>query len=83
MYAGTDPVTGRDHYLTEVAPPGTDAEKEAERARTRLLSQVDEQRNPRTKAMVGELLDATSSSSMSTERPGRGTGGSRRTTSSR
>jgi integrase len=43
--------------LVEVIPPGPDAARLAEQARTRLLSQVDEQRNPRTKATVNQLLD--------------------------
>lgn len=44
-------------YLTEVVPPGPRAGHEAERIRTRMLSQVDERRNPRTRATVGQLLD--------------------------
>jgi hypothetical protein len=31
--------------------------KDAEKARTRLLSQVDEQRSPRTRATVNQMLD--------------------------
>ena len=50
VYSGYDPVTGRRHYLTETMPAGPDAAKLAEKARTRLLGQVDERRNPRTKA---------------------------------
>jgi hypothetical protein len=53
VYAGRDPVTGRQRYLAEtVATPD-----EAERTLTRLLHQVDEQRNPNTRATVGHLLD--------------------------
>jgi hypothetical protein len=55
--AGTDPITGRRHTLDEIIPPGPDAAKLAEKARTRLLAQVDEQRNARTKATVNQLLD--------------------------
>lgn len=57
MFAGYDPVTKRRHYLKEVVPAGPTAEKEAERVRTRLLNQVDEQRNPRTSATVNQLMD--------------------------
>ncbi len=57
VYAGLDPLTKRRNYLTEVIPPGPKAEAEAERARTRLLNQVDEQRNPRTRATVNQLMD--------------------------
>jgi integrase len=57
VYGGIDPVTGRRHYLTEIIPPGPRAAKDAEKTRTRLMSQVDEQRNPRTRATVNQLLD--------------------------
>jgi integrase len=57
IYAGLDPLTKRRHDLIEIIPPGPDAAREAEKARTRLLSQVDERRNPRTKATVNQLLD--------------------------
>src|ERR671910_3769470 len=57
VYAGSDPVTGKRHDLTELVPPGPKAAAEAEKVRTRLLSQVDERRNPRTKATVNQLLD--------------------------
>src|SRR4051794_7862285 len=57
VYAGSDPLTGKRHDLTEVVPPGPRAAAEAEKARTRLLNQVDERRNPRTKATVNQLLD--------------------------
>ncbi|MEU0157235.1 tyrosine-type recombinase/integrase [Micromonospora fulviviridis] len=57
VYAGVDPISGKRHYLTETIPPGRTAAKEAEKARTRLLAQVDERRNPRTRANVDQLLD--------------------------
>ena len=57
VYAGIDPVTHKRHYLTETVPAGPDAARLAEHARTRLLSQVDERRNPSTKATVSQLLD--------------------------
>jgi hypothetical protein len=53
VYAGIDPVTKRQRYLRQTAR----TPKEAERALTRLLSQVDEQRTPNTSATVGYLLD--------------------------
>jgi len=53
VYAGIDPVTKRQRYLRDTAR----TQKEAERALTRLLSQVDEQRTPNTSATVGYLLD--------------------------
>jgi integrase/DNA-binding transcriptional regulator YhcF (GntR family) len=57
VYAGIDPVSKRRHDLIEVIPAGRDAEKLAEEARVRLLNQVYERRNPRTKATVNQLLD--------------------------
>ncbi|HET9656318.1 MAG TPA: hypothetical protein VFP72_13255 [Kineosporiaceae bacterium] len=57
VYAGLDALTGERHYLTEVVPAGPKAAAEAERVRTRLLSQVDERRNPKTRATLNQLLD--------------------------
>jgi integrase len=57
VYAGIDPVTKRRHYLDETIPPGPTAQRDAERCRTRLLAQVDERRNPRTRATMNQLLD--------------------------
>ena len=57
VYAGTDPLTGKRHDLIEVVPPGPKAGAEAEKVPTRLLGQLDERRNPRTKATVNQLLD--------------------------
>ncbi|HEY6745500.1 MAG TPA: hypothetical protein VI357_07240, partial [Mycobacteriales bacterium] len=57
VYAGVDPVTKTRLYLDETIPPGPRSAKEAEKARTRLLAQVDERRSPRTRATVGQLLD--------------------------
>jgi integrase len=57
VYAGTDPVTGKRNDLTEVVPAGHKAEREAQKALTRLLNQLDEQRNPRTRATVNQLMD--------------------------
>ncbi|MGH3768123.1 MAG: hypothetical protein ACRDS0_05970 [Pseudonocardiaceae bacterium] len=41
----------RDH------PSWTGADKQAHRVRDRLLSQVEERRNPRTRATVDQLLE--------------------------
>ncbi|WP_300010997.1 tyrosine-type recombinase/integrase [Pseudonocardia sp.] len=57
VYAGVDAVTGRRRNLVELIPPGPKAARQAEAARTRLLKQVDEQRQPRTNATVNQLLD--------------------------
>jgi integrase len=38
-------------------PAGPRAASEAEKARTRLLHEVDEQRNPKTRATLNQLLD--------------------------
>lgn len=57
VYAGTDPVSKRRIDLTEVVPAGPKVAKLAEEARTRLLNQVDEKRNPRTRATFGQLID--------------------------
>ena len=57
VYAGKDPVTGRRRDLVEVIPSGPKAAGQAEEALTRLLGQVDEQRQPRTSITVNQLLD--------------------------
>lgn len=57
VYAGIDPLTKKRHYLTETVPAGPKAAKEAERVRTRLVHQVDEQRQPRTNATINQLMD--------------------------
>lgn len=53
VYAGRDPLTKRDLYLHEQAATWPEAEK----ARSKLLHQVDEQRHPKSKATVNFLLD--------------------------
>jgi integrase len=57
VYAGQDPVTKRRLYLDEVVSPGPKQAREAEQARTRLLNQVDERRNPKTRATVSQLVE--------------------------
>ncbi|MGH4012891.1 MAG: hypothetical protein ACRDSL_02920 [Pseudonocardiaceae bacterium] len=69
VHGGIDPLSGRRHYLTETIPAGPTAHADAEKARTRLLNQVDEQRNPRTRATVDQLMDRTWSCSTSSRRP--------------
>lgn len=57
VYAGKDPVSGGRHDLIQIVPPGPNARKEAERVRTGFLSQLDERRNPKTRATVNQLMD--------------------------
>ena len=57
VYAGTDPVSRRCHYLTEFVPAGPRAAREAEKVRTRLLGPVDDRSSPRTRAAVAQLMD--------------------------
>jgi integrase/DNA-binding transcriptional regulator YhcF (GntR family) len=57
VYAGVDPLSNKRIYLTEVIPASPTALKEARAVRTRFINQVDEQRNPRTKATVDQLMD--------------------------
>jgi integrase len=57
VYVGIDPVTKKRLYLDETIPAGPRAQREAEKARTRLLSLRDEKRAPRSRATVAQLLD--------------------------
>ena len=57
MYADMDSISKRRLYLTGVVRAGPRASQEADRTRPRLLSKVDERRNPRTRATLGQLLD--------------------------
>jgi integrase len=57
VYAGVDPLSGKRLYLTETVPAGPRALAEAKKVRTRLVGQIDEQRNPRTRATVNQLMD--------------------------
>ena len=54
VYAGVDPVTGKPNYLTE----STQDESQVDSIMRRLVSEVDEQRNARTKATLGAAIDA-------------------------
>ncbi|MFD1233271.1 tyrosine-type recombinase/integrase [Pseudonocardia benzenivorans] len=57
VYAGIDALSGKRNYLVETIPDGPQADAEAERVRVRFVNQVDEQRSPRTKATVNQLMD--------------------------
>src|SRR5262245_9434737 len=61
VYAGVDPISGRRHYLEEVISGRGQTRRETERAaeatRIRLINQVNERRNPRSRATVNQLLD--------------------------
>ncbi len=54
VYAGIDPLTRKPRYLHETVPG--DDEDGAERALTRLLSQVDERRHPRSNITVSQAI---------------------------
>jgi integrase len=54
VYAGVDPVTGKDSYLNE----STTDEKKIPEIRTRLLARVDRQRNAATRATLEHTLNA-------------------------
>jgi hypothetical protein len=58
VYAGVDPVSKRRHYLTEIIAAGRGVDRPARRVRDRLISQVEERRNPRTKATVDLVIEA-------------------------
>jgi integrase len=57
VYAGVDALSGKRNYLVETVPSGPKASAEAEKVRRRLVNEVDEQRSPRTKATVNQLMD--------------------------
>lgn len=57
VYAGTDPITGRQHDLIEVVPSGPKVWDRADEVRQRFLAEIKERRNPRTTATVNQLLD--------------------------
>nr|WP_211212971.1 site-specific integrase [Actinopolyspora mortivallis] len=53
VYAGVDPLTGKQHYLKETHG----SYREAEKALTRLQNQVDEKRHPRSNVTVSQVLE--------------------------
>lgn len=56
VYAGLAPDTKRPRYLSETVPSGPDAQREAEQARLRLISIVEQQRGLRLSATLDELV---------------------------
>jgi integrase len=54
VYAGVDPVTGKDLYLRE----STRDEKKVPEIRSRLLAKVDQQRSAATNATLAYTIDA-------------------------
>jgi integrase len=54
VYAGKDPLTGKQRYLNGTAP----TEKAAEKLRTKLLAEADAGKLPATRRTVAELIDA-------------------------
>ena len=58
VYAGVDPLSGKRLYLTETVAAGPKALADAKKVRNRLIGQIDEQRNPRTRATVNQLMDS-------------------------
>ena len=60
VYGGIDQLTGKKIWFRETVPAKStrrETERAAEKVLTRLLSQVDERRSPRTEATVNQLLD--------------------------
>jgi hypothetical protein len=60
VFAGYDPVTGKRYDLIETVPARAtvrETRREADKVRTRLLSQIDERRNPRSRVTVNDLVD--------------------------
>src|SRR3981081_1444875 len=58
VFAGVDPVTGKDVYLT-ASVQGTDkaAQRKADKALTRLMSQVDQQRAASSSVPFGYTIN--------------------------
>lgn len=57
MYAGLDPVTGRQRYIGETVAAGPLAREQAEEACRRLLSQVRRGRRLHSHATVNDMLN--------------------------
>jgi hypothetical protein len=58
VYAGADPLTGRERYLRETAPTYAGAEQ----ALIHLQSQVDEDRHPKSAITVRQAISSGSTS---------------------
>jgi hypothetical protein len=57
VYAGTDVLTGKPHYIAEVIKPGPHAQEQAEEARRRLVDAVLADRHVKTNASVVQLIE--------------------------
>jgi hypothetical protein len=57
VYAGKDPITGRQRWLSHNVPAGPTAVEDAEALCRRLLTRIRQQRHPRIDIMLDELLD--------------------------
>ncbi|MBE1467587.1 GntR family transcriptional regulator [Kibdelosporangium phytohabitans] len=57
VYTGTDPITHREHYITETIKSGPKAWDLAEQKRTEILRQLDLKQHARTNATVSQLMD--------------------------
>jgi len=53
VYAGVDPLTGKERYLKKSAPTHEQAQVEL----TKLQAQVDEQRHPRSAVSMGQVIE--------------------------
>jgi integrase len=56
VYAGQDPVTKTPSSLTESVPAGPRRAHEAKKIKTLFLNQIDQKRNPKTRATVDQLM---------------------------
>jgi integrase len=57
VYAGTDILTGKQHYLAQVIKPGPHAAELAEEAKQRLVDEVQADRHVKTNASVVQLIE--------------------------
>src|SRR5687767_9133996 len=57
VYAGTDVLTGKPHYVREVIKPGPHAAELAEEAKQRLVEEVQADRHTKTNASLVQLIE--------------------------
>ena len=57
VYAGTDVLTGKPHYVGEVIKPGPHAAELAEEAKQRLVDEVQADRHTKTNASLVQLIE--------------------------
>jgi hypothetical protein len=57
VYAGTDVLTGKPHYVGEVIKPGPHAAEQAEEAKQRLVDEVQADRHTKTNATLVQLIE--------------------------